>query len=1031
MGLQGTISPYIGNLSFLVALDLRNNSFRGTLTHEIGRLSRLKDLLLETNMMEGQIPPTIRHCQNLERLSLVDNSFSGVIPEELGTLPRLFFLGLGSNNFMGPIPSSLGNISTLQIFGLEQNLLTGSFPWTLFNITSLRFISLTNNSISGSLPMNICLLWPNLERLYLSFNHFRGQIPSSISQCRELRTLSLSTNYGFEGTIPRDIGKLQKLEDIYLGRNKITGTIPHSLGNISSLLLLAMENNYIQGEMPPELGQLSSLMALNFGDNQLTGVIPQQIFNISSLQSISLSMNSFHGYLPATIGFSLPNLELLYIGHNLLSGNIPTSLGNSSMLREIILSANLLTGAIPTTLGNLQLLEELIVSYNQLTREISSDELTFLIALTNCQFLQILDLGVNPIGGILPNSIGNFSSLLQAIEMPGCQIKGPIPAEIGSLKNMNRFDLSNNNVNGSIPSTIGGLESLQRLYLDGNKIEGLIPDEICHLHQLGELSLQGNNLLGQIPTCIGNLSHLQLLFLNSNNLSSAIPLSLWTLPNLLLLNLSSNSLGGYLPLEMRMSRVIESIDLSLNLIGGNISQTIGTFQGLRSLNLSRNSLQGPIPESFSGLISLEFMDLSYNNLSGTIPKSLKELSYLKYLNLSFNKLSGEIPDGGSFVNFTAQSFMENEGLCGLPILGVPACKIPNTQKTRAKQIFLKYILPASALIVISVAIMYMLIKGRGSRLQNPNSVELPTTMEHKMISFQELRQATNNFCDANLLGAGSYGSVYRGVLSDGETIAVKVLNLAFDRAFKSFDVECEVLRNVRHRNLVKVISTCSNSELRALVLQYMSNGSLDTWLYSQNYCLNLLQRVSIMYDVALALEYLHNDQSEPVVHCDLKPSNVLLDEEMVAHVGDFGIAKILVDDTAAQTKTLGTLGYIAPEYGSEGRVTTKCDIYSYGIMLLEMFTRKKPTDEMFTEDMSLRQWVNASLPDKVMEVVDAYLIEKQDGKDYMNVARACFLAIMELGKQCSSELPEERSDIKDVVIMLYRIKSQLLVNLPA
>ena len=183
-----------------------------------------------------------------------------------------------------------------------------------------------------------------------------------------------------------------------------------------------------------------------------------------------------------------------------------------------------------------------------------------------------------------------------------------------------------------------------------------------------------------------------------------------------------------------------------------------------------------------------------------------------------------------------------------------------------------------------------------------------------MISYHELCCGTNNFYESNLLGIGGFGSVYKGVLFDGTIVAIKVQNLQLEGAFKSVDAECKVLRAVRHRNLAKVISTCSNPEFRVLVLQYMSNGSHKKWLYSHNYCLNLVQRVSIMVDVALALDYLHNGQSESIVHCDLKPSNILLDEDMVVHVGDFGIAKILVENKdATHTKTIkGTIGYIAP-----------------------------------------------------------------------------------------------------------------------
>ncbi|KAA8535542.1 hypothetical protein F0562_030540 [Nyssa sinensis] len=979
MGLQGTISPYVGNLSFLVRLNLRNNSFHGPLTHQIGRLGRLKELILADNKMEGIIPPTLFHCRMLQNISLRNNRFSGQIPEELGTLSKVQILYLNRNNFTGTIPSSLANLSTLQVFVLAFNAMSGSIPWTTFNISSLFEIDLTNNGFSGSLAMDICQLCPRLQGLYLSSNYLGGQIPSLLSNCSELTIFSLSYNR-FEGSIPRDIGSLRKLETLYLGGNNFEGTLPPSLGNISSLLQLAIETNYIRGKIPPELAQLSNLMWLVIDENNLTGVIPEQIFNSSSLQKIHMGSNCLDGNLPATTSFWLPNLETLFLSSNRLSGNIPHFLSNSSKLSVLSLGNNLFSGPIPTSLGNLQLLKKLGMTHNQLTTENGSPQLSFLTALTRCRSLEVLDFSQNPIDGILPNSIGNFSSSLQIFFAPECQIRGSIPREIGSLKNLNLLELSKNNVSGSIPSSVGALKSLQRLYLDGNKLEGLIPQELCQLSQVGELSLQSNVLFGPIPACIGNLRHLQQLDLSSNNLSSSIPMSLWTLENLLFLNLSSNSLGGDLPLQMRMSNVMNNMDLSRNHIEGSIPPTIGSFKILTAINLSRNSFQGSIPKSFGVVVGLEFIDLSYNNISGTIPKSLEALRSLKYLNLSYNKLSGEIPNRGPFVNFTAESFMGNEALCGQSILQIPTCKIHNSEKMQIKQIFLKYILPIIASIVLVVSFTYIVIKYRGSKTQTPNLVDLAPIIEHKRISYQELRDATNNFCDANLLGVGSFGSVFKGVLADGIIVAVKILNLELDGAFKSFDAECKVLRNIRHRNLVKVISSCSNPELRALVLQYMSNGSLEKWLYSHNYCLDLFQRVSIMFDVALALEYLHHGQSEVVVHCDLKPNNVLLDEDMVAHVADFGIAKIMAQNkTETQTKTLGTIGYIAPEYGSEGRVSTKGDIYSYGIMLLEIFTRKKPTDEMFTGELSLRQWVSASLPSKLMEVVEGGLFTTRGG----------------------------------------------------
>uniref|UniRef100_M1BVE3 non-specific serine/threonine protein kinase n=1 Tax=Solanum tuberosum TaxID=4113 RepID=M1BVE3_SOLTU len=267
--------------------------------------------------------------------------------------------------------------------------------------------------------------------------------------------------------------------------------------------------------------------------------------------------------------------------------------------------------------------------------------------------------------------------------------------------------------------------------------------------------------------------------------------------------------------------------------------------------------------------------------------------------------------------------------------------------------------------------------------------------------------------------------VYKGILKDGIIFAAKVFNVQLEGAFKSFDTECEILRNLRHRNLTKVITSCSNLDFKALVLEYMPNGTLDKWLYSHNLFLNLLQRLDIMIDVASAMDYLHNGYSTPVVHCDLQPSNVLLDQEMVAHVSDFGIAKMLgAGEAFVQTRTIATIGYIAPEYGQDGVVSTGCDVYSFGILMMETFTRTRPSDEIFTGDLSIQRWISDSFPGEIHKVVDSNLV--QPGDEQIDAKMHCLFSIVELALNCTIVRPDARISMKDALSTLKKMRLQLV-----
>ncbi|XP_045802084.1 putative leucine-rich repeat receptor-like serine/threonine-protein kinase At2g24130 [Trifolium pratense] len=328
------------------------------------------------------------------------------------------------------------------------------------------------------------------------------------------------------------------------------------------------------------------------------------------------------------------------------------------------------------------------------------------------------------------------------------------------------------------------------------------------------------------------MTSLQKLYIGSNSLnSSSIPSSLWSLKDILEVNLSSNAFIGNLPLEIGNLKAIVILDLSRNHISGNIPATIGSVITLQNLSLAHNKLMGSIPASLDQMVSLISLDLSQNMLTGVIPKSLESLLYLQNINLSYNRLQGEIPDGGPFKKFTAQSFKHNEALCGNPRLQVPRCGKQVKKRSISKKLLLKCLIPILVSTFLLVACIILVKHNKRKKVENTPERGLSTLGAPRRISYYELVQATNGFNESNLLGNGGFGSVYQGKLPDGEMIAVKVIDLQSEAKSRSFDAECNAMKELRHRNLVKIISSCSNLDFKSLVMEFMSNGSVDKWLY--------------------------------------------------------------------------------------------------------------------------------------------------------------------------------------------------------
>ncbi|CAL5363836.1 unnamed protein product [Camellia sinensis] len=755
---------------------------------------------------------------------------------------------------------------------LHSRELVGSISPHLGNLTFLRELLIQNNSFGDEIPPEIGRL-PRLQILQLSNNLIGGQIPINISRCANLISINFSHN-GLVGEVPVELGSLSKLEIIITEANNLRGSVSH-FANLSSLRDLYLDNNYFDGIIPGGFDRLKNLQTLALGINRLSGVIPASLFNHFSLTTFDVTVNQIQGSLPWDLGITLPNLELFDINENQFTGSIPISTSNASKLYSLEMVQNKLTGKVPN-LSRLQNLERLLLANNQLGSGVA-DDLNFISSLINATNLHRLEVNINNFGCKFPEYIGNLS------------------------RNLEYLNLDHNHIFGIIPPGILNLVGLQSLNMQFNQFTGTIPCEIGKLQNLHRLNLDDNSLSG-------NCSNLQILLLCQNNLTGAIPKQVVSISSLSIsLDLSQNQLSGFLPTEVANLINLGYLDVSYNLLSSEIPNTLGSCTSLETLHLGNNFFNGTIPSSLSFLRGLVELGLANNNLCGEIPMYLENFILLQNLNLSFNNFEGVVPTQGVFSNASAISVVGNGKLCGgVAELKLPKCNLKVDEKRRSNSaLALALSIPFG---FVGLALMGCVLYLCWFRKRRKDTPSYSSKNLLPRVSYQTLVKATDGFSSFNLIGVGSFGSVYKGVI-DGRIVAVKVLKILQHRASKSFVSECEALRNIRHRNLVKVLTTCSTidyqgHDFKALVYEFMVNGNLEEWLH-QN-CnedlsieefkkLNLLQRLNIIIDVAY----------------------------MTGHVGDFGLGKFLADHatdglSTNETSSIGirgTIGYTAPEYG--------------------------------------------------------------------------------------------------------------------
>ncbi|XP_073138548.1 uncharacterized protein [Henckelia pumila] len=920
---------------------------------------------------------------------------------------------------------------------LSSGGLVGSLSPYLGNLSLLRRIDVQSNYFSGEIPEEIGRLrW--LEQVEFSQNNFSGGIPRNLSQCKNLCFLNLASN-SLTGPIIPELGSLPKFRSLCLSMNNLSGTIPPSLGNLTNLAQLSLSRCGLQGGIPESLAQLRSLASMDLSCNDLTGGVPRGLYNVSSSITIfSMGFNRLQGKIPSDVGFTLPKLTAFHLQSNDFDGSLPPSLSNASFLQSIYLFSNKFTGEMLKDFSRLSDLQELLIHSNGLEGDVS-----FLSSLTNCTNLQTIAVNSNNLSGSLPESIGNLSTQLNSLYIGENRIHGNIPSGIQNLVGLTRVTFEGNFLEGPIPRGIGKLCKVQEIELQSNQLAYEIPYSLGNLTLLNHVDLSYNNLRGMIPQSLSNCSKLVYLALSFNNLSGEIPREIFSLSSIsTCFNLAHNGFTGSIPQEIGSLSNLLELDLSHNRLSGVIPNTLRCCLVLESLQLQNNSLEGSIPVALDALKALEDLDLSQNKLSGIIPSFLGNELNLKNLNLSFNKLKGEVPKQGVFLNESAISLKGNEYLCGgLAFLKLPPC----SSSSNLIKILIPVLVVGAICLTLSCICVFVY---RRRILRKIHSSTSPFEDRFLRLSYGDLLKATDGFSETNLLGSGQFGSVYRGILDDKHlSIAVKVLNLEIKGASKSFMTECNALRGIRHRNLLKLLSVCESIDFQgidfmALVYELMDKGSLEKWLhddYAQeeghpqresNRYLSITQKLSIAIDIASAVEYLHHGTDSIIIHGDLKPSNILLDENMTAHVGDFGLAKVVssifpaYNGNSSSVAIKGTIGYIPPEYGITDNRTTQGDVYSFGIFVLEMFTNIRPTDDVaLNGHSSLHHLVRHALQNQDMNIVD-HIIPREDR--YNSKLRNCVNCILEVGVACSMESPKDRMTMTDVVRDLNKIQKAYL-----
>uniref|UniRef100_A0A2P2LR57 non-specific serine/threonine protein kinase n=1 Tax=Rhizophora mucronata TaxID=61149 RepID=A0A2P2LR57_RHIMU len=812
-----------------------------------------------------------------------------------------------------------------------------------------------------------------------------------------------------------------RVSQIQVQNMNLKGTLPQNLNQLALLERLSLQRNQFTGPLP-SLSGLTKLLYAYMDDNQFESIPTDFFESLASLQAAALDNNN----LNATTGWSFPK-----------------GLQDSAQLTNLSCMSCNLVGPLPDFLGNFQSLQNLKLSGNKLS-------------------------------GVIPASFVGGMSLqnLWLNNQEGGGLTGTIDV-VATMSSVTVLWLHGNQFTGTIPESIGNLNLLKDLNLNGNKLVGLVPDSLVNM-PLDNLDLSNNQLMGPTPNFkASKVSCTSNAFCQSNpGVACAVEVMVLieflgglNYPSRLVSSWSGNDpCSSWLGLHCDAKGKVSSIVLPNYNLSGTLSLSVAELGSLSQIKLENNSISGAIPANLTALPLLTMLDVSNNNISGHLPEFRSNVHVVIEGNplLTGGKQLKPAPSSGESSSPMNNSSSTN--VDGNSVLGGPS-QISTKQRSPKRSKLVAILAPVASVTVVAILVLPLFIycyKKKNDTFKAPNSLvshprdpsnmvnivvannangNMSTAMAsgsgsinssgigephvieagNLVISVQMLRNVTRNFAAENELGRGGFGVVYKGELDDGTKIAVKRMEAGVisSKALDEFQSEIAVLSKVRHRHLVSLLGFSIEGNERILVYEYMPQGALSKHLFHwKNLKLEPLswkRRLNIALDVARGMEYLHSLAHQSFIHRDLKSSNILLGDDFRAKVSDFGLVKLAPNgEKSVVTRLAGTFGYLAPEYAVTGKITTKADVFSFGVVLMELLTGLMALDEDRPEESQyLAAWFSHIKSDKqkLMAAIDPALDVKD--KTFESISM-----IAELAGHCTAREPSQRPDMSHAVNVL-------------